>query len=146
MAEAIAIVGLVDATLSLSSKLYAFVRSVRGASKEIKALLEELQQLDTVFPLVKSYVEKKCLKPSEYTEQDNILQNVLHTTLQACMAEFKSLLRILRRLDTSEEDWALANMVNRVAWTFKVADIEKATLRLGTRKQALSFVISLSGR
>ena len=146
MAEAIAIIGLVDATLSLGSKLYAFVRSVRGASKEIKALLEELQELNTVFPLVKSYIEERCLKPSGYTEQDGVLQTVLRTTLQTCMAEFKSLLRILRRLETSEEHWALTNMVNRVAWTFKAGDVEKATLRLGTRKQALSDVLSLSGR
>ena len=146
MAEAIAIIGLVDATLNLSTKLYAFVRSVRGASEDIKALLEELQQLNTIFPLVKLYMEKKCLKLSGNTEEDNVLQKVLHTTLEACMAEFKSLLRILRRLETREEHWALTDMVNRVAWTFKAADIEKATLRLGTRKQALSNVLSLSGR
>ena len=146
MAEAIAIVGLVDATISLGSRLYAFLCSVRGASKDIEALLVELQQLNTVFPLVRSYIEEKLLKPSGHTELDNVLQNLLHTTLQACMAEFKSLLRILRRLDTSEETRALTNLVRRVAWTFKAADIEKATLRLETRKQALSLGLSLSGR
>jgi Fungal N-terminal domain of STAND proteins len=52
VANAAAIVGLVDVSFRAAKKLYVSFSAVKGASKEVKSLQNELQDINTILRLL----------------------------------------------------------------------------------------------
>lgn len=52
VANAAAIVGLADVSFRAAKEPYAFFSAVKGASKEVKSLLNELQDINTILRLL----------------------------------------------------------------------------------------------
>jgi hypothetical protein len=52
VANAAAIVGLVDVSFQAAKELYVFFSAVKGASKEEKSLQNELQDINTILRLL----------------------------------------------------------------------------------------------
>lgn len=52
VANAAAIVGLADVSFRAAKELYVFFSAVKGASKEVKSLQNELQDINTILRLL----------------------------------------------------------------------------------------------
>lgn len=117
MADPFAIIALADTVFGLSCKLYAFFSAVHDAPEEITSLCSELQQLQMIFPAVKSYASELSISPTIL--QDGISQPMIACALQACESEFCALWKVVEKFDLKLSLSTPVRLLNKMAWVFK---------------------------
>ena len=133
------VVGLADAILGASKKLYNFLKSVREAPSQIQALMQALKTWESISQDIKSVGTRYQLSPFFY-EDSLDFGNVLETLI-ACQNEMTELQLSLAKRDPAPTR-RLSKLVQNVQWTF---DNKKLLASIESLERAkLSLVIALS--
>ena len=139
MADAFAIIWLIDTIVGWSAQIYKFLSDVAGAPAEITSLLSELHTPQETFSLVRDTASR--------IRQSSILANsawwlpALRGVLEQCKTDFKLLLTIVvgSKQDNYIHSWE--RLYRDFRWVLKKDELQETVNRLKRYKSSLMLIL-----
>ena len=133
---AVAVVGLIKATYSVSDTLVAFTAGFRSAPKAVHDALNELIAIRTVLRQLESYINRATTAPPSRT--DLLTLEGIVATFTDCVCAVSELEYILNKVIIKG-----VGTVGRLKWMWHEDAMNKITLRIERQKNSMALMFSV---
>ena len=130
------VTGILTAAAQVSSILLDFKRSIGGAQDMAKTVMLEINDLTTILSQLQNFIiaREQC----ESTRTSLLRLDQIVTIVSGCVLTFSELRTLLDNMKSTE-----MQLIDKVKWVRRQAEIKGLTSRLNTHKTSLSLMLDV---
>lgn len=144
LSGAATVFGLADILARTAKSLYVIFGELKDASKNVKLLVLELQELENLLGNVQQHVDSYSGSP--FVIDDNLALPEITQALNACLFELNTLRGRVDAMDIKATDGKVKCMAKKLKWVFEEGNVTLPLRNIKRLKSHLMIALSTSGR